>query len=103
MPHTGDSVLVTAARDGQIRCQVVSSTGAHIHSKRVAYHNDSAHKVHVIDIRCLHTHKLHPLYTPTTITQLSVVPDSPNVFLSCGEDGMVLEIDLRDEPGTRNK
>lgn len=77
MPHTSDSVLVTAARDGQIRCMVVSSSGSLITSKRVAHHNDSAHKV-------------------------AVEPDSPHIFLSCGEDGSVLEVDLRDEP-RRNK
>jgi len=73
MPYTGDSVLVTAARDGQVRYLVVSSTGSVITSKRVAYHSDSAHK-------------------------LAVEPDSPHVFLSCGEDGRVLEVDLREEP-----
>ena len=36
------------------------------------------------------------------ILQLSVEPDSPHVFLSCGEDGTVLQIDLREED-TRNK
>ena len=45
MPHTNDSVLVSAARDGQVRCHVISTTGELASSKRVAYHNDSAHKV----------------------------------------------------------
>ena len=82
MPYTGESVLVTAARDGQVchvalcntyththththtqththththllahplthkvRCLILSSTGSLVASKRVALHNDSAHKV----------------------------------------------------------
>lgn len=45
MPHTGDSVLVTAARDGQIRCHVLSTSGNLMTSKRVSHHRDSAHKV----------------------------------------------------------
>ncbi len=45
MPHTDDKVLVTAARDGQIRLMVLTSTGEMLHSKRIARHNDSAHKV----------------------------------------------------------
>ena len=45
MPHTGDSVLVTAARDGQIRCHVMSMSGNLMTSKRVSHHRDSAHKV----------------------------------------------------------
>ena len=45
MPHSEDSVLVTAARDGQVKCHVLTSTGELHHSKRVGHHNDSAHKV----------------------------------------------------------
>lgn len=77
MPLTEDMVLVTAARDGQIRCTVMTSTGGLNHSKRVAHHNDSAHKV-------------------------ATQPDSAHVFLSCGEDGSVLQVDLR-ENEQRNK
>ena len=46
MPHTGDSVLVTAARDGQVRCHVLSTSGNLMTSKRVSHHRDSAHKVY---------------------------------------------------------
>ena len=45
MPYTDDRVIVTAARDGQVMCNVITSTGALHHSKRVGHHNDSAHKV----------------------------------------------------------
>jgi WD repeat-containing protein 42A len=77
MPFTGESVLVTAARDGQVRCLILSSTGSLVASKRVALHNDSAHKI-------------------------ALEPYSPDMFLSCGEDGSVLEVDLREE-AKRNK
>ncbi|CAI8025226.1 DDB1- and CUL4-associated factor 8 [Geodia barretti] len=77
MPYTGESVLVTAARDGQVRCLILSSTGSLVASKRVALHNDSAHKI-------------------------ALEPYSPDMFLSCGEDGSVLEVDLREE-AKRNK
>lgn len=45
MPQTNDSVLVSAARDGQVRRHVISSCGHLMGSDKVAYHNDSAHKV----------------------------------------------------------
>jgi WD repeat-containing protein 42A len=77
MPYTAESVLVTAARDGQVRCLVLSSSGSLVASKRVALHQDSAHKI-------------------------ALEPYSPHVFLSCGEDGSVLEVDLREE-AKRNK
>ena len=32
--------------------------------------------------------------------QLSVEPDSPHVFMSCGEDGAVMQLDLRDSRAT---
>ena len=56
-----------------------------------------------------HTHTPTPTPTPThphphplAPTQVAVEPGSPYIFLSCGEDGSVLEVDLRDEP-RRNK
>ncbi len=45
MPYSNDSIIVTAARDGQIMCDTISTTGTLLHSKRVGSHNDSAHKV----------------------------------------------------------
>jgi len=54
MPHTQDTVMVTAARDGQIRLMALSPTGELVHSKRVALHGGSAHKVcHYINHMCL--------------------------------------------------
>lgn len=45
MPYTDDQVIVTAARDGQIRLMVLTSTGEMLHTKRLGHHTDSAHKV----------------------------------------------------------
>ncbi len=53
MPFTDDKVIVTAARDGQIRLMVLSSTGEVVHSKRVGHHNDAAHKVCVCVCVCV--------------------------------------------------
>jgi WD repeat-containing protein 42A len=78
MPRVNNSVIVSAARDGQVRRHVISTTGSLDSSKKVASHNDSAHK-------------------------LAIEPDNPHVFLSCGEDGLVLEIDLRTDNSHRNK
>ena len=70
MPESDNSVLVSAARDGQVRAHIINSSGELANSRRVANHRDSAHK-------------------------LAVDPALPHNFLSCGEDGMVQEIDLR--------
>ena len=70
MPESDNSVLVSAARDGQVRAHIINSSGELANSRRVANHRDSAHK-------------------------LAVDPSLPHTFLSCGEDGLVQEIDLR--------
>ena len=48
----------------QVRCLVVSSTGSVITSKRVAYHTDSAHKVHE---PCMFAHPHKNTHTYTSI------------------------------------
>lgn len=45
MPFTGDSQIVTCARDGQVRLSLISSSGSHIGTKKLAKHADSCHKV----------------------------------------------------------
>ena len=72
IPFTGDTQIATSARDGQVRLALISSSGSHIGSKRLAKHADSCHK-------------------------LAMEYDSSNLFLSCGEDSAVFEIDLRQE------
>ena len=49
VPFTGDSQIVTCARDGQVRLSLISSSGAHIGAKRLAKHSDSCHKVRRFD------------------------------------------------------
>lgn len=76
MPFTRDSQIVTCARDGQVRLALISSSGSHIGTKKLAKHSDSCHK-------------------------LSIEYDSSNMFLSCGEDAVVYEIDLRQQTPAR--
>ena len=45
IPFTGDSQIATCARDGQVRLALISSSGAHIGTKKLAKHSDSCHKV----------------------------------------------------------
>ncbi|KAI6646603.1 DDB1- and CUL4-associated factor 8-like [Oopsacas minuta] len=70
MPESDSSVIVSAARDGQVRAHIIGSSGELANSRRVASHKDSAHK-------------------------LAVDRSLPHTFLSCGEDGLIQEIDLR--------
>lgn len=72
LPHTGDCHVVTCARDGQVRLAQLSTTGTCKATKRLATHKMAAHK-------------------------LSLVLGSPHIFYSCGEDGVVYQIDLRQE------
>ena len=76
MPNTNDSIMVTCARDGQVRSGTLSSIGSCNTTKRLVQHKDGAHK-------------------------LSIEPGSPYILLSCGEDGQVMEIDLRTDSGYR--
>jgi WD repeat-containing protein 42A len=71
LPLRGDTHLVTAARDGQVRLAELSETGACKQTRRLVRHADSVHKV-------------------------SLDPSNPHVLLSCGEDAVVYEIDVRD-------
>lgn len=76
MPFTGDTHVVTCARDGQVRLAVLSATGKCRSTRRLAQHNLSAHK-------------------------LAVQLDPPQVVLSTGEDAQVLSIDLREPKPSR--
>lgn len=71
MPLSGDCHIVTCARDGQVRLAELSSRGVCKDTRKLAQHRGAAHK-------------------------LSVEVDSPHVFLTCGEDAVVFQIDLRD-------
>lgn len=71
MPLGGDSLLVSSARDGQIRLAELSSTGVCKNTKKLAQHHGAAHK-------------------------LALEVDCPHAFLSCAEDAVVFEVDLRE-------
>ena len=45
MPYTGDTHIVSCARDGQIRLAELSSTGVCKCTKKLAQHRGAAHKV----------------------------------------------------------
>uniref|UniRef100_T1JM69 Uncharacterized protein n=1 Tax=Strigamia maritima TaxID=126957 RepID=T1JM69_STRMM len=71
IPFSGDCHIVSCARDGQIRLAELSSTGICKGTRRLAQHRGSAHK-------------------------LALNYDSPQTFLSCGDDALVYEVDLRE-------
>ncbi|XP_071958059.1 DDB1- and CUL4-associated factor 8-like [Antedon mediterranea] len=72
MPFSRNSTIVSCARDGQVRVAEISSVGNNVIPRKLAWHKGSAHK-------------------------LALEPASPVIFLSCGEDGQVFSIDLRQE------
>ncbi|XP_041470689.1 DDB1- and CUL4-associated factor 8-like [Lytechinus variegatus] len=72
MPCSGDATLVSCARDGQVRVAELSTTGVCKETKKIVQHKGAAHK-------------------------LGLEPDSPVVFMSCGEDAAVFNIDLREQ------
>uniref|UniRef100_A0A5S6QMQ9 WD_REPEATS_REGION domain-containing protein n=1 Tax=Trichuris muris TaxID=70415 RepID=A0A5S6QMQ9_TRIMR len=70
VPQTNDLRIVTCARDGQVRLAELAPDGSCRATRLLARHAGTSHK-------------------------LSCDPDSPNLVLSCGEDGNVFEIDMR--------
>ncbi|XP_068203156.1 DDB1- and CUL4-associated factor 8-like isoform X3 [Palaemon carinicauda] len=72
LPLSGDSHIVSCARDGQVRLAELSSSGEYKSTRKLAKHNGPAHK-------------------------LATLPTSPHVVLSAGEDAVVLSIDIRQE------
>ena len=45
MPYTGDTHIVSCARDGMVRLAELSSTGICKGTKKLAQHKGAAHKV----------------------------------------------------------
>ena len=62
--------MVTCARDGQIRLVELGSSGELRGSRKLAQHRGPAHK-------------------------LATQNEMPHVFLSCGEDALVMSLDVR--------
>ncbi|KAL4458237.1 hypothetical protein ABPG75_013102 [Micractinium tetrahymenae] len=73
MPQSANGVVVTCAADGVVRVAHVpqGAGGNAVETRRLAGHRGRAHK-------------------------LSLEPDSPHCFMSCGEDGEVRHFDLRE-------
>jgi DDB1- and CUL4-associated factor 8 len=70
LPLCGDMHIVSCARDGHIRLAELTSGGAFHSTRRLGLHRGPAHK-------------------------LSLLTDTPHIFLSAGEDSVVLEVDVR--------
>ena len=62
--------IVSCARDGHVRLAELSSGGVFHSTRRLALHRGPVHK-------------------------LTILPDTPHVFLTAGEDAVVFEIDIR--------
>lgn len=72
MPFSGDCHVISCARDGQVRLAELSLTGVCKATRKLANHRGAVHK-------------------------LALEMDSPNVFLSCGEDAVTFLFDLRED------
>ncbi|KAH9495219.1 DDB1- and CUL4-associated factor 8 [Bulinus truncatus] len=72
MPFSGDCHVISCARDGQVRLAELSLTGVCKATRKLAQHRGAVHK-------------------------LALELDSPNIFLSCGEDALTYLFDLRQE------
>jgi len=68
----GDLLITSCSRDGQVRLAELSVTGSLTSTKKLGQHRGPAHK-------------------------MSLLPDSPYVILSAGEDGQVLSFDIREQ------
>nr|XP_044996446.1 DDB1- and CUL4-associated factor 8-like [Jaculus jaculus] len=73
LPNCDDSMLATSGLDGRVRVAYLSAMPSTKITKCLVRHRGAAHK-------------------------LALEPDSPFKFLSCGEDGVVFKIDLRQSP-----
>ncbi|RZF44479.1 hypothetical protein LSTR_LSTR002252 [Laodelphax striatellus] len=71
LPLSGDRHIVSSARDGQVRMSVLSGTGV-----------------------CKSTRELFRHKRP--VNKLATLNDTPHVFHSAGEDGLVMNIDVRE-------
>ncbi|PNF37312.1 DDB1- and CUL4-associated factor 8 [Cryptotermes secundus] len=71
LPLTGDTHIVSCGRDGQIRLAELSSMGVCHSTRRLAQHRGPAHK-------------------------LAIQQETPHVFLSSGEDALVMSVDVRE-------
>lgn len=71
LPLSGDRHIVSCARDGQVRLAVLSGTGVCRSTRQLAQHRRPAHKI-------------------------ATQHETPHVFLSAGEDAVVMQLDVRE-------
>ncbi|GMI87220.1 hypothetical protein HRI_002391300 [Hibiscus trionum] len=74
MPSTDDGSLITCAADGEVRCAQISERG--VETRMVTKHKRGAYG-------------------------FAIEPGSPHMFYSCGADGLVKHIDLRNAASTK--
>lgn len=91
MPLSGDRHIVTCATDGDVRLAELTEQGVCGSTRKLAHHNDAALKVDYIK----YENSLNKDICHNLLYQLALELDSPHLFLSCGADGVVYEIDLR--------
>lgn len=73
MPLVGtDNIIVSCARDSQVRLTELDCTGSVVSSRKISQHRGPVHK-------------------------LAIHPGTPHVVLSCGEDGVVYSCDIRED------
>jgi WD repeat-containing protein 42A len=72
MPLVGmDNVIISCARDSQVRLTELDSTGEVGSSRKLAQHRGPVHKI-------------------------AINPETPHVALSCGEDACIFSCDIRE-------
>jgi hypothetical protein len=76
LPFTGDTHIVSTSRDGQVRLAELSATGVCHSTKKLAQHRGPVNKA-------------------------ALLSDSPHCFLTGGEDGVVLLVDVRESKATK--
>lgn len=70
LPLSGDTHIVTTSRDGQVRLAELSATGSCRSTRKLAQHKGAAHKLALLNGR-------------------------PHEFISGGEDGLIMALDVR--------
>lgn len=72
LPLAGDTHIVTTSRDGQVRLAELSATGSCRSTRRLAQHKGASHK-------------------------LALLNSCPHEFISGGEDGLIMALDVRQQ------
>lgn len=90
MPLSDDRRVVTCAVDGEVRLAELTVQG--VCTRKLTHHRGEAYQVANQNLRITSNKSVSYYF----LYQLALELDSPHMFLTCGEDGVVYEIDLRD-------